>query len=150
MAIPRRPMAARFSARVMPEPMTGCWLWIGAHDRNGYGRFGILNIRDEWRQQFAHRISWELHRGDIPVAMCVCHKCDTPACVNPDHLFLGTQQDNLNDMHSKNRARGNVKLTPEQVRSIKSASSSRGLARALGVNHETVRLIRNGRTWRHV
>lgn len=88
----------RFHAKYVPEPNTGCWLWEGATIRSGYGRHNINGV-----QMGAHRASWIIHNGDIPDGMHVCHKCDTPPCVNPDHLFLGTHADNMRDMQAKER-----------------------------------------------
>lgn len=90
----------RFMSRVSPEALTGCWLWTGAM-QHGYGK-----IRVVMKDVRAHRASWEIHNGPIPDGMCVLHKCDTPLCVNPAHLFLGTQQENIADKQSKGRTGG--------------------------------------------
>lgn len=93
------PLRQRFEANYTPEPFSGCWLWTGAYFSTGYGALSINN-----QNARAHRVSWELNRGPIPQGLLVCHKCDTPACVNPDHLFLGTNLDNQRDMIAKGRA----------------------------------------------
>ncbi len=76
----------------------GCWLWIGNRCPKGYG---ILAVKR--RPKRAHRVSWEMHFGAIPEGLLICHRCDTPGCIRPDHLFIGTQQDNLDDMYQKGR-----------------------------------------------
>ena len=98
----------RFEAKYVPEPNTGCWLWIGASDdRPGKG-YGFIRFRGR-KNWSAHRVSYTLFRGEIPEGMHVCHSCDTPACVNPDHLWLGTNQDNQLDKSIKGRAAGQNK-----------------------------------------
>ena len=77
----------------------GCHVWHGSRDRGGYGRIAFRGT--VW---WAHRLAWLLEHGEIPNGFCVCHICDTPSCVNPDHLFLGTQKDNMIDMANKGRA----------------------------------------------
>lgn len=88
---------AYFDARVKEDPETGCWLWIGSTN----GTYGCANI--DYKQVSAHRLAWELFRGPIPEGQNVLHRCDRPLCVNPSHLFLGTQEDNLKDMTQKGR-----------------------------------------------
>lgn len=91
----------RFMSHVSPEPNTGCWLWTSIDDGRGvYGRFWYGD-----RIIGAHRAAWLLFRGEIPPALDVLHRCDTPPCVNPAHLFLGTDQDNADDMKRKGRDR---------------------------------------------
>jgi len=82
----------------VPEPNTGCLLWTGYSDKLGYGR---VNINKKYG--LLHRLSYEKYKGQIPNGLCVLHKCDTPACFNPDHLFLGTKYDNKMDSIRKGR-----------------------------------------------
>jgi len=91
----------------IPVPESGCWLWTGAIDSHGYGK-----LKRRRKIITAHREAWRLHKGEIPNGMFVCHKCDTRACANPDHLFLGTHQDNMDDMKRKGRARSGRKSRP--------------------------------------
>ena len=95
---PPKPLADRFWGLV--DKTAGCWLWVGYVNNCGYGR---LRPAHSQPKVGAHRLSWELTNGPIPDRMCVLHKCDNPACVNPEHLFLGTVQDNVNDMRQKGR-----------------------------------------------
>lgn len=90
---------AALFAKVEPEPNSGCWLWAASlRPVSGYGQ-----LRIGASVKFAHRVSYALHRGPIPAGLFVCHHCDTPSCVNPDHLFLGTAKDNAQDSLRKGR-----------------------------------------------
>lgn len=90
--------AVRFFAKVAKGD--GCWLWTGATHRNGYGSFKLRG----GRQVRAHRFSWELARGPVPDGLSVLHRCDNRRCVRPEHLFVGTQRENLSDMVAKGRS----------------------------------------------
>lgn len=145
----------RFLAKVCPEPNGGCWLWRGQLRADGYGL-----VRFERKVHLAHRLAWKFFRGEIAPGLVVCHKCDVRACVNPEHLFLGTMMDNVRDMMEKGRSRHgekhrSAKLTAEQVRRIKTMLAEglmrmSDIAREYGVTHATIRCIARGTSWRHV
>jgi hypothetical protein len=97
-----KPAEERFWKHVKKSP-DGCWLWIGGTARGGYGEFNAGGLKRG--NISSHRFSYELHYGPIPEGMDICHHCDTPACVRPDHLFVGTRSDNVQDMLRKNRHR---------------------------------------------
>jgi hypothetical protein len=101
----------KFLRHVVVEENTGCWLWDGT--KSGlYGQFTVHG-----KQTGAHRVSWMLKHGEsIPVGMCICHVCDTPSCVNPDHLFLGTYKDNGQDMGRKIKQRKGETRNPEKFK----------------------------------
>jgi hypothetical protein len=139
--------------RCIPEPNSGCWLWLLSVNRWGYGV-----LRREKKDVFAHRWSWTLHRGTIPPGMLVCHKCDVPSCCNPDHLFLGTDADNNADMVRKGRNvvlkgedSANAKLTADAVRAIREdIRFYRLIAIDYGVSETTISLIRRRLIWKHI
>lgn len=85
------------------EKTDSCWNWQGCLDSDGYGRFQFNYQR--WK---THRLSYHVHKGSIPLDMCVCHSCDNPKCVNPDHLWLGTTQDNTRDRTLKGRTANKI------------------------------------------
>jgi len=91
-----KPIEERLEAKSIPEPNTGCWIWLGG--RNSEGR-ALLGSRT------AARVSYATYKGPIPEGICVLHKCDEVICINPDHLFLGTHTDNMRDMSRKGRGR---------------------------------------------
>jgi len=125
----------------------GCLLWTGVMNRGGYGRL-------VWRGQnySAHRLAYEVAIGPIPAGMKVLHRCSAPACINPDHLFLGTNADKVAMARmAKGQRNGAAKLTVEQVLAIRAAhGSQRAIAAAFSVSHQTVGLIRRRQSWIHV
>jgi len=140
-------------SNTMPITETGCMIWMGAVITGGYG---ILNVNGKTKK--AHRVAYEQNVGEINDGMCVCHKCDTPSCINPEHLFLSNQAGNIKDMDTKGRrcvVRGsnsaNAKLTDNDVRNIrKSADTYNALASLYRVSNGCINHIKNNRTWRHI
>lgn len=134
-----------------------CWYWVGARHKLGYGLLPM------WGESKAHRVSWRLHKGPITEGMMVLHKCDVRCCVNPAHLFLGTQTDNMRDMAAKGRgvsvprfgeANSRSRLTSEQVREIRAAYAGGGLtmkaiAKVYGVAAMTIQRVIARTSWRH-
>lgn len=149
-----------FNARWQIDEKTGCWLWTGAMFNHGYGHFSSNFAGCRWVDG-AHRVSYQLHKGEIPKGLFVCHHCDTPRCVNPDHLFLGTSKENTRDAVRKNRMnrpRGErnikAKLTADDVLKIKELSAqgltTRELTELFPVNKQSIRNIQRGIRWSHV
>jgi len=139
----------------------GCWVWIGKKDLYGYGRFYI-----NYRLHSAHRLSYAFAKGEIEdPKLKVCHHCDNPACVNPDHLFLGTHSDNMRDMHRKGRGTRNGRpptgrgednpaskislAQAEEIRQLKSQGVDwRTLSQQFGISKAQIYRISSGKHWK--
>lgn len=182
-ARPAWPLSERFWSKVEktgPVPahspeLGPCWLWTGKPAQTGYGVITVWREERGYRSVGAHRIVWELTQGPVPNGSFCLHKCDVPLCVNPSHLYLGTQADNVRDevdrgriargdrsgarLHPETRARGErhpmAKLTAEKVRAMRADHAAgratyRELAKREGVTGHTTWLILSRQTWRHV
>ena len=153
------PIEDRFLNLCTPDEAR-CWIWHGK-TASGHGstygaiKAGTINNGDR-RTALAHRISYELYNGPIPDGIHVLHKCDVSLCVNPDHLFLGTHRDNIDDMLSKDRScrgerNGHAVLTESDVLFIRhSSESTKDLALKYCISASAIRKARSGRTWRHI
>lgn len=145
--------AERFWRRVTKTP--GCWLWTGTRDEYGYGVVWANDSRNT-----AHRYSYRLHFGNIPDGLCVLHRCDNRVCVRPDHFFLGTNQDNMNDMVAKQRqCRGesmhSSKMTVAKVIEMRRQHDEDGrsifsLSKEYGIHNKSAHDIIFRKTWKHV
>jgi hypothetical protein len=153
------PIAVRFNNKYIVDSITGCWVWNDRLTNKGYGKIysGLCK-----KELLAHRVSWVLANNSIiPNGIKVLHKCDNPACVNPNHLFLGTQKDNVLDMLAKHRQNkvntasgennGNSKLKNSDVliikRRLKNGDKPTHIAKEYKMHHSTIMDIRDGKTW---
>ena len=161
----QKPVIERVLDKVMPIPFSGCWIFTGAVNHFGYGIVGTGSRGMPTER--AHRITYKHFKGDIPLGLFVCHTCDVPSCCNPDHLFLGTNKDNVNDMRRKGRGStpprnphvvGSVhpgaKLSEDQVSEVRSLYSKgytqQSLAEMYGVARQTISKYINYKRYKHV
>ena len=148
----RKPGRTRISYMSLSERLThysrpgenGCVLWTGYLNRSGYGVVGY-----NYKSILAHRAAWEVSRGAIPEGLLVCHTCDVRNCINPDHLFVGTNADNMVDKIKKGRAWS--KLSPIEVAEIRANPGvTKPFMRKFGVSGTIIRKIRSGEDWKHL
>ncbi len=140
----------------IPENPNDCWEWKGGKNENGYGKFhfngGLMS---------AHRVSYILYIGEFDRSLYCLHKCDNPECVNPEHLFLGNQNDNINDMKQKGRQReakgeknNRSKLTNEEVKEIKmlllQGKTQVEIAKLFRTTQTNISYIKTGKLWKHI
>lgn len=149
-------MIDRFLAKVDKGDGSTCWNWTASLAGKGYGQIKIPGTR---RQIYAHILSYQWFNGEIPEGQMVCHICDNPKCVKPDHLFLGSGKENLQDMKAKDRhlkgeRNKQVKLTEAKVNAIHDAleagESTYSLADRFGVAQSTIFKISHGKLWEHI
>ena len=150
----RRRLNLRFWEKVDRRGPDDCWEWMGTKNKLGYG---ILKV--EKQNKKAYRLSYELHYGPIPDGLWVLHHCDNPSCVNPQHLFLGTRQDNIDDMVSKRRQHygektPTAKLVAAQIKEIRQSAENGILAKELAhrykVSLQAIYDILHRHSWKHV
>lgn len=142
----------KLESMAIPEPNSGCLLWMHTV-RRGYGRVSRAGVVVS-----AHRLAFEVTKGPIPDGLEVCHKCDVRSCINPDHLFAGTKQDNMDDMKRKGRAYAakgeanrNAKLTAKQVAAIiVDQRDQAAIAADYGMSRISIGYIKRGLTWRNI
>jgi hypothetical protein len=162
---PRGTPAERFWRFVDKRGPDECWQWTGGKTPFGHGRFRLSRADG---QAGSHRFSFELHYGPLPKGLLVLHHCDKPGCVNPRHLFAGTQSDNLRDCRDKKRLRGHFQDGPDSRRRNGSAHPNSKLSEAdataikyddrphriiaieYGIDRSVVGLIKRGKAWKHV
>lgn len=139
------------TTNVSVDGQTGCWIWKKTTRKDGYGITWYNGTTD-----YIHRVSYKIFKGDFDSNFVVRHTCDNPSCVNPNHLLLGSDQDNSTDMVNRNRSiKGsqvhNAKLTEELIPIIRSSNkSSRKLGVEFGVSKSIILAVKNNRTWKHV
>jgi len=145
---------ARFNSCGEPQE-NGCIIWTGPIvPPKGYGRFHFAADGKQLAEG-AHRVSYRIHKGPIPDGMLVCHHCDNPPCINPDHLFLGTPKQNTDDMVKKGRNPwaivSGAKLTEEDVLFIRSSSLDKHeIAKIFSIHPDTAKRIRSGQLWKRL
>jgi hypothetical protein len=150
-----RTLIERFENKYIPEPNSGCFIWLGALSNVGYGRISYYG-----KNRLAHRVAWIITNGD-PQEFFVCHRCDNPLCVNVDHLFLGTHQENMDDMRNKKRMKMPphpcgvnhhfAVLTPKDILDIRLDNRlQKEISKSYNISQSVISNIKTGKTWRHI
>jgi len=148
-----KPVQQRLEDNHTPVPESGCWLWLGCVDGSGYGM-----IRVDGKTERTHRLSFSLSNNGIPEGLHVLHHCDVRSCINPDHLYAGTNSDNIADKVRRGRVKAgfqkgikniNAKLTIEQANEIRASSLTQmEIAKKYGIGQTTVSEIKLNKTWK--
>lgn len=139
----------------IPEPMSGCWIWLGGTNAKGYA-----HLRYNTKMMRGNRFAWEAFKGLIPDSLLVLHRCDNRLCVNPEHLFLGTDLENAKDRDAKGRhitqtprgsRHGRSKFRPSDIITIRHSSETcTALAQKYGVTPAAIRFIKRRINWKHI
>lgn len=152
--LPSKSLQDRFEEKVEIREGNSCHWWVAVHTKKGYGLFGVDGIMRQ-----SHRVAYELYKEPIPKGLHVMHKCDNPSCVNPDHLEVGTHQDNMADMVNKGRTckgegKANSKLKEGDVIKIRAKASSGNklvdIAKVYGMSPSTISRVVSGKRWGHI
>lgn len=161
MGYPAGSVADRFETKYIPVPFSGCWIWLDALDKDGYGRLQLPGKRTVK----AHRVSYELHIGPVPDGRIVCHRCDVRCCVNPWHLYAGDWNSNVQDCLRRGRyvsggkphlgeRNGRAKLTTAQVIVIRQRATAgetqAALATEFGLSISALHKLVNNKSWSHL
>jgi len=151
----KTPAEERFWRYVEKIPFHACWEWVGGKNIFGYGRFNV-----DGKMQSAHRFSYGLRNPDFDRSLNICHRCDNPGCVNPDHLFAATQKENIADRDRKGRRKMSYgdrhyrsKITSDQAKEIKALKGKMkqtDIAKKFGINRSNVARIISGKYWKHI
>ncbi len=160
MAPPHIDIRKRFESKIEKNPVTGCWIWKGCGSHQSYGKFRIGGRKG--RMWYAHRAAWLIYHKEDPAERSVCHSCDVKHCVNPEHLFLGSQKDNMRDASAKGLLKQpqgqdsvNAKLTNRQVREMRKKHKDkeiplRLLAKEYEISKSQAWNIISGSQWKEV
>lgn len=153
MEVQARDMPVYLMSRCIPVTECGCWIFMGYLNAYGYGQIGSSIVG---RTRLVHRVSYEVFKGAIPPGLDVMHSCDTPCCINPDHLSVGDRKTNMQGMVARGRQLSGMKnpaarITDADVLAIRrSPMEGKKLARLMGISQSLVSLIRRRKIWRHI